>query len=163
MNAANKESLIKLAFIDQIQTFKNMHPENAVTNLVLKGPILPDEINTYATIALYPSFNPTDIPRGMELYSTREFANLHHIYSKILSLTVSDRIKFLGIRDNPTMRDKLTTRSMLQGLPIIVLSLARYQESQEEVIIMNSILGIAPETALEYLQGFAKRKLANFS
>ena len=143
------ETLSLMQVLIRIQEFTNIPPTNGVNNFVLEGSIQRSPTHTLVAAALFPSPSAAGKPWSVIASVNGEGrAAMPKYQSKIAHLEVSERIKSFGIQDDQEIRYTLTQVCRLQGLPIITISFAKYQNSGDDLILLNSIAGISPETAV---------------
>ena len=87
---------------------------------------------------------------GMVLATGEPGVDPDEYIKKVLELKVPEDMINLGVPDNKTLRDGVE-RIMLRGaFPSQVLAIGR--SGEQEIIILYSIVGISPETALKEIQ-----------
>jgi len=158
------EQLNLTQVLERIETFTNIQPSSGVNNFVLEGPLQEGGTRTLVAAALFPAVaahgDPWCVIASVNGEGREAMPKYH---SKIARLKVSQRIMSFGIVDNEVIRGLITEGCRLNGLPIITISFAKYRDSGDDLILMNTIAGISPVTALREFQMKTRERLATLS
>ncbi len=153
-----------LGIAQRIEEFTNQGPENDVSNFVLEGPLQNDATITRVAAALFPP-KAAGVDPYCAILTTdpNEKGKMAEYHSRILRLNINDRIQQLHVPDDPMTREIMTQLCNLNGWPVIAIMFARYKRSTDEVIVMHSIAGMSPQTALREFQNKSRERIAKLS
>lgn len=156
------EGLTPSHIAKSVEAFTNIPPQGGVNNFVIEGPVQEGATLTRVTAALFPPVVPGG-EGAVALISgdEQDAARMRVYYTRVMGLSVSERIKSFKIPDNKQLRERVTAVCRLQGMPFMTISFATYENTGDPLVILHSIAGIAPETALSELQNVAQQRLAS--
>lgn len=143
---------------DSMLNFARLGSSRGVNNFVLVGPVdVPTIFHTFA--GAFPNLNESDSP--IAVAGRRD--NAIDVYSQILQLKVPQRIEDLKIKDSEEIR-KICEKVFAAGnLPLIVIGIGEARDTEEEVVVLYSIIGFSPKGALLEIQDRIKSRMAKFN
>lgn len=158
------EHLNLLQVARSIEAFTNISPNKGVNYFILDGPVRHEATITQVAAALFPPVSELGTPWSVMISTTgegREATEKYH--SKILQLEINDRVRAFDFKDNPRIRAMFMKGCSLKGLPFITISFGRYKKTGDELVMLHSITGISPDTALREFQNKSRSKLSILS
>lgn len=147
------------------EEFARIGPREGVNNFVVRGRVRDLKVEPEAFVCLFAHFRIPGEPVVMVLQADPEAKGPSYYYSEILDLEIPIRVEKYGIRDSLREKKNMISKVGLKGMPYIALLFGHYLEKGKkagEVAILNSIVGLSPETALAELKIAAEGRLASF-
>lgn len=148
----------------RVQEFIRLTPSQGVSNFVLEGPIHDEDVNTTVFAALFPNpFNEMGLQSAIFTTDSRERGKMAYYHSRILRLEISERIRNFHVPDDDFYRTVMTGRCILNGWPVTAITFSCYQQTLEEVVMMYTIAGNSPDTALREFQIKSRERISMLS
>jgi hypothetical protein len=131
-----------------IVRFTNLTPKEGISNYLLSETVAPlRKIIGY--IALFPTGEIGAIAVKPQTHPSVLYG---HVLAAEIPLRVQEIVRRQRIQDDQKLREEAKAVSLLNVLPYIVATLAESGESTEPTILLQTIPGISPETALTELK-----------
>ena len=155
------EQLKPEMFMARIVGFCKLLPNEGVSNFVLQGPISQEDRLVKTAAGLFP-------PVGFSISPTSAIATAEHTekgkmseyHSRILNLSMSERILDLNIPDDRAIREEMTKFCKRMGYPTIAIVFGKYRDSGLDYVTLHSVAGISPQTALQEFKKKSRQRLS---
>lgn len=138
----------------RMRDFMRQGPQDGVNNFTLEGPIdVPT--NMIHFIGLFPTWGG-----GPELIAiSTTGANALKIYPIVSGMKLPQRVRDMKIKGDVELRRLSEIVSNLNGWPSILIAIGQTRETQEQVVVMFSVVGMKPEDAFKEIQERVKSRL----
>lgn len=151
--------------IERVAEFARLSIKGGVSNWIIEGPVADVPTVLKAFVALFPSAPPTEDRTFLIVTTDGQYGSYQAswYYSRILNLSLSQRITKLGIKEDESVRRSMERRCVINGMPSIMLAFGRVAATNKNVVILFSVMGTSPESALRELQEVTRQRLARLS